>query len=75
LYEKGVGTSIPQLTIPMIVDKQIPLPQLNEQKNIVNLIKSQFNAVEKLKYLISEQSKYINALPSSILRKAFNGEY
>jgi len=26
LYEKGVGTSIPQLTIPMIVNKQIPLP-------------------------------------------------
>ena len=31
--------------------------------------------VNQLSFLYNEQSTYINALPSSILRKAFNGNY
>jgi type I restriction enzyme S subunit len=75
LYEKGVGTSIPQLTIPMIINKQIPLPPINEQKRIVKIIETKLTAVEKVKKAVDELSSYISALPSSILRKAFNGDY
>lgn len=35
LFERGMGTSIPQLTVPMIAPKPIPLPPLAEQKRIV----------------------------------------
>ena len=35
LLEKGVGTSIPQLTVPMLEPKLIPLPPLAEQQRIV----------------------------------------
>lgn len=35
LLERGVGTSIKQLTVPMIEPKLIPLPPLEEQKRIV----------------------------------------
>lgn len=35
LFEGGLGTSIPQLTVPMIAPKPIPLPPLSEQKRIV----------------------------------------
>ena len=35
LPESGVGSSIPQLTVPMLTPKTIPLPPLAEQKRIV----------------------------------------
>lgn len=35
LPETGVGSSIPQLTVPMLIPKVIPLPPLAEQKRIV----------------------------------------
>lgn len=35
LFEGGLGTSIPQLTVPMITPKPIPLPPLPEQERIV----------------------------------------
>jgi type I restriction enzyme S subunit len=35
LPESGVGSSIPQLTVPMLTPKVIPLPPLAEQKRIV----------------------------------------
>ena len=35
LPESGVGSSIPQLTVPMLTPKAIPLPPLAEQKRIV----------------------------------------
>ena len=38
LLEKGVGTSIPQLTVPMLIYKLIPIPPLAEQERIVNKI-------------------------------------
>ncbi len=38
LLETGVGTSIPQLTVPMVVSKLIPLPPVNEQKLVVSTL-------------------------------------
>ncbi len=38
LFEKGVGTSIQQLTVPMITPKLIPLPPLAEQQRIVDKV-------------------------------------
>jgi len=64
LYEKGVGTSIPQLTIPMITNKQIPLPPLEEQKRIIKIIETKLTAVEKIKKANMEQL--------SVIKKLFN---
>ena len=38
LREDSVGSSIPQLTVPMIKPKVIPLPPTNEQKRIVKKV-------------------------------------
>ena len=45
----STGTSIPQLTVPMIHPKIIPLPPLSEQKRIVAKIEELLPYCEKLK--------------------------
>ena len=43
--EKSVGSSIPQLTVPMIKPKLITLPPLAEQKRIVNKINTMIGTI------------------------------
>ena len=49
LLEKGVGTSIQQLTVPMLEPKLIPLPPLSEQERIVKKLEEILPLCEKLK--------------------------
>jgi len=72
---KARGAIVRNLNIDIVKKVNVPLPEINEQQQIVNIIESKLNAVEKVKNKINEQSTYINTLPSSILRKAFNGDY
>jgi len=69
------GNSQKNLSLEDVKNINIPFPSIIEQQNLVNLIEAKLNLIEKLKNVISEQSLYINALPSSILRKVFNGDY
>lgn len=48
LVESSKGTSIQQLTIPMIKNKMIPVPPIEEQKRIVEKIESLFDLIEQL---------------------------
>ena len=66
LLEKGEGTSTPQLTVPFIKEKLIPLPPVNEQNKIINnisiiLIKlnSIFDEVNDLNVLIDKTKNKI----------------
>ena len=49
LPEKSLGTSIPQLTVPMLYPKLIPLPPLAEQKRIVAKLEEILPLCERLK--------------------------
>ena len=49
LPEKSLGTSIPQLTVPMLYPKLIPLPPLAEQKRIVTKLEEILPLCERLK--------------------------
>jgi type I restriction enzyme S subunit len=59
----------------LFLEKQIVcIPDINTQKSIVEKIEKYKQKSVILQSCIGEQSTYINALPSSILRKAFKGE-
>ena len=49
LLESGVGTSIKQLTVPMILPKLVPIPPLAEQKRIVEKLDKILADIEELK--------------------------
>jgi type I restriction enzyme S subunit len=71
-YEEGVGTSIPQLTVPMIKNKAIPLPPLAEQKEIVRRLEVIFEKEEHTKELCNQTEK-IELIKKTILARAFRG--
>ena len=51
---EGVGSSIPQLTVPIVNEKIIPLPPLNEQKRIVEKLDFLFEKTKRAKEIIEE---------------------
>jgi len=80
LFEKnisqmGSGSTFSAITNEDVKNLEIYLPPIEEQERIVKIIEKKLTAIEKAKNVVKELSSYINALPSSILRKAFNGDY
>ena len=72
--EKGKGSSIPQLTIPMIKEKAIPLPPLSEQQRIVERIDELFAKLDEAKERLQEVADSFAVRKAAILHKAFTGE-
>lgn len=72
--EEGTGSSIPQLTVPMLSDKYVPLPPLAEQKRIVERIESLFEKLDQAKGLIQDALDSFENRKAAILHKAFSGE-
>jgi len=75
LSKLNKSSAIPGLNRDDIYKIKITLPQISEQKEIINNIEIKEKHVKKIINILNEQAEYINALSSSILRKAFNGEY
>jgi len=72
--EEGVGSSIPQLTVPMLKDKIIPLPPLPEQHRIVERIESLFEKLDRAKELVQTALDSFETRKAAILHKTFTGE-
>lgn len=66
--EGGTGTSIQQLTVPMIKPKVIPIPPLNEQKRIVAEVDKLMKLCNELELKIEKSKKYNEQLMESILK-------
>ena len=78
LFERGVGTSIPQLTVPMVSPKIVPLPPLAEQRRIVERIEQLLphiaeydDAEQKLTAL---NAAFPDQIKKSILQAAVQGK-
>lgn len=67
------GSSIPQLTVPMIKEYPILLPPLPEQRRLVAILDKSFAAIAKAKANAEKKINDLEELKKSILQKAFSG--
>jgi len=80
LYKKndikqlGGKTTFTFISKDEIADLLLPLPPIDLQRRISSELKEKMDYVEKLRTTIEKQLEAINALPQTILRKAFRGE-
>ena len=68
------GALYPAVTDGQVYSQPLPLPPFSVQESIAASLNEQLAAVGKARNDAETQLKEINALPSSLLRKAFNGE-
>ena len=71
---KHSGSSIPQLTVPMIRDYEIPIPPLSEQKEIVSILDSAFESIERAKSNAEQNLKNAKELFDSFLNDVFESK-
>ena len=68
---KHSGTSIPQLTVPMIRDYNIPFPPITEQLRIVSILDKAFDAIDKAKQNAEQNLNNAKELFESYLQRVF----
>ncbi|MDX4060714.1 restriction endonuclease subunit S [Aliarcobacter skirrowii] len=68
------GSSIPQLTVPMVKQIEILVPKLEEQQEIANQIEKHFSIIDKLEAVVQQSIKESKRLRQSILKQAFDGK-
>lgn len=68
---KHSGSSIPQLTVPMIKGYPIPLPSLPEQQRIVAILDEVFESIAKAKANAEQNLKNAKELFESYLQNVF----
>lgn len=68
------GTSIPQLTVPMLRDYKISYPSILEQKKIVKQLDSLSEKTQELKSLYKVKLSDLEELKKSYLEQAFAGK-
>lgn len=78
LPEKSLGTSIPQLTVPMLYPKVIPLPPLAEQKRIVSKLEEILPLIDRYEAAWNKLEEFNKRFPGdmqkSILQLAIQGK-
>lgn len=68
------GATVGTYTIIKAKNTRVSVPSLPEQKRIIVALDEQIAAVEKARRAADAELETINALPASLLRRAFNGE-
>ena len=72
--KKATGTTFIAITVEVIKNQVFPLPPLEEQKKIVELLDNIFEKEEKSKKLIESTLNKIELIKKSILARAVRGE-
>jgi len=68
------GSAIPQLTVPMFKENNIPVPGIEEQTQLIVKAKSLQAETQKLEAIYQQKLLNLEELKKSILQKAFAGE-
>ena len=74
LIETGEGSSIPQLTVPRIKPKLIPVPPVNEQIRIQNKLHEILNSIAVISREKEELQQLLQTIKSKILDLAIRGK-
>ena len=74
LIETGEGSSIPQLTVPGIKPKLIPVPPVNEQARIQNKLHEILNSIANISYEKEELQQLLQTIKSKTLDLAIHGK-
>ena len=74
LLELGTGSSIPQLTVPMISAKLIPVAPENEQRRIVYIVSDALSKIDEINETEDKLKDSILNLKSHILDLAIRGK-
>ena len=73
-YEKSSNTTnISNLRVSDLLEADIPLPQLVEQKRIASELDDKLAGVKLAEASIQQELDTIEAMPAALLRKAFSG--
>ena len=72
--ESGTGSSIPQLTVPMVKEKVMPLPKLDEQVEIIRILDALLAKEQQAKEAAEGVLEQIDLIKKAILARAFRGE-
>lgn len=68
------GTTVESIDSISLKEYQIPIPTLNEQKEIISEIESRFSVADKLEESINQSLLQAETLRQSILKRAFEGK-
>lgn len=74
LIETGEGSSIPQLTVPRIKPKIIPIPPINEQVRLQNKLNKILNYIAGISFEKEELQHLLQTTKSKILDLAIRGK-
>ena len=74
LIETGEGSSIPQLTVPGIKPKLIPIPPVNEQIRLQNKLNQILNYIVNISFEKDELQNLLQIVKSKILNLAIRGK-
>ena len=74
LYENATGSTFLQITSIKLKSMPIPVPPLDEQQRIVDIIENLFSKLDKAKALAQNVIDNYELRRSAILHKAFTGE-
>ena len=73
LVNQGKGGAQPNISQEIVKALIVPIPTLDEQKQIVKEIEKRFEAVDEVERVIAENLEKAEQLKQSILKKAFEG--
>ena len=68
------GAAQPNLNIEIVKSTPVPIPPIEEQKEIVNRIEKLFKAIDFIEQEHQKASKLLDRLEQATLSKAFRGE-
>ena len=72
--DTATGSTIPNVSLKAMREFEIPLPPIEEQRNIVQSIESRLSVADKMEESVTQSLQQAEALRQSILKKAFEGK-